>query len=234
MKKICLVSLIVFALPIFGMLPSGAAHLGARFNLAIPQDEFDTYVDDIGFGGDFDLTYAINPNLNLGIAGGYLKYGKETRTEPFSTTISTVNVDVITSNQIAYLHLLSRVSIGYSLVNPYIEGRVGGSYIWTDTQIRSEEFNDDDDVIAESKNFDDFAFNAGFGGGLQIRLKKPNEEVDGWTYLDLKVLYIYGSNAEYLTEGAIDDSSDDLDVTYNISESKTSLLEIQLGLNFVF
>lgn len=50
---------------------------------------------------------------------------------------------------------------------------------------------------------------------------------NGALFLDLKVRYLIGSEAEYLKEGSVDIST--VPVTYKVSKSKTDLLTAHAG-----
>jgi hypothetical protein len=52
------------------------------------------------------------------------------------------------------------------------------------------------------------------------------------TFIDLRVRYIFGGRAEYLTEGSI--LVDDQEVTYLVYESRTDLLTFQIGFGMNF
>jgi hypothetical protein len=54
----------------------------------------------------------------------------------------------------------------------------------------------------------------------------------GSLYLDLKARYLFGSEAEYLKEGSV--IVENGRVTYDVSRSKTDLLQIHLGVMAYF
>ncbi len=233
MKRICLLLLA-------GLAFAGAG-VGIRLNVSNPVGEFSDNVENLGVGFDADFTWNVNPIFGIGLSGGYINYGSERYEESFSGTISRVFVDVTTNNNLAYLNLHLRGGLPLGIIKPYAEGRVGGSYLWTESKIESQNNvgdDDDDNEIASSTNFDDFAFNYGAGGGIMIRLLKDMEgddgEKSGPLYLDIKVMYLAGGNAEYLTEGSIQDDPDGDGVIYDVSESKTSVLSFQLGVTVEF
>jgi hypothetical protein len=41
-------------------------------------------------------------------------------------------------------------------LKPYIEGRFGGAYYWTETKLEDEDWNNDSEIAAKT-NYDDFA-----------------------------------------------------------------------------
>ncbi|HDL19501.1 MAG TPA: hypothetical protein ENH29_10635 [Bacteroidetes bacterium] len=211
---------------------------GLNLMLGVPQGEFSDNVDNPGFGigGMFGVSIPHSP-LMVGGDLGFLIYGSETRKEPFSTTIPDVTVNVETSNNIAMGHLLLRLQAPVGAIRPYMDGLIGFNYLFTETKIKDEDYNDDE--IASSTNFDDAAFSYGAGGGLQIRVyngryKKPKEGEKNLTgvFIDFRVRYLVGGKAEYLKEGSI--ARENGRVTHDVTQSKTDLLTYQLGVVFTF
>jgi len=137
---------------------------GGNLFIGVPQGEFKENVDRAGIGGAAFVglaprTYA----YLLGIEFGFMNYGTEHRREPFSTTVPDVTVDVETQNNFVTGHLILRLQPNTGLLRPYLEGAVGGNYLFTKTSIENE--GGDGEEIASSTNLDDFAFSYGGGGG---------------------------------------------------------------------
>ncbi len=200
---------------------------GLNIMLGFPMGEFKDEIDRLGFGlsGHFlFLAPTDNRPFGIGLNVGYLNYGQETRREPFSLTIPDVTVDVERSNNLVNFHVLFQLGFGSGSVRPFVEGLFGGSYIFTETTIRSRGAEE----VASSNNFDDFAWSYGAGGGLLILLYSEEEGSDfGSLFLDLKARYLFGSEAEYLKEGSVIVSNGH--VTYQVSKSKTDLLTVHAG-----
>lgn len=200
---------------------------GLNIMLGFPAGEFKEKVDGPGFGlsGHFLFLSPIPDRpFGIGLNIGYLNYGQETRREPFSLTIPDVTVDVERSNNLVNFHALFQLGFGSGSVRPYIEGLFGGSYIFTETTIRSRGAEE----VASSTNFDDFAWSYGGGGGILILLSSGNGEDDiGSLFLDIKARYLFGSEAEYLKEGSVIVSNGK--VTYQVSKSKTDLITAHVG-----
>ena len=200
---------------------------GLNIMLGFPAGEFKENVEGPGFGlsGHF-LFLSPTPDrpFGIGLNIGYLNYGQETRREPFSLTIPDVTVDVERSNNLVNFHALFQLGFGSGSVRPYIEGLFGGSYIFTETTIRSRGAEE----VASSTNFDDFAWSYGGGGGILILLSSGDGEDDiGSLFLDIKARYLFGSEAEYLKEGSVIVSNGK--VTYQVSKSKTDLITAHIG-----
>jgi hypothetical protein len=110
-------------------------------------------------------------------------------------------------------------------VRPYIEGLFGGAYLFTQTEIKSDYNNDN---IASTTNYDDFSWSYGAGGGILFRVAHDLGDVQT-LYLDLKVRYMYGTEARYLTENGIVINPADNKVYYFPQKSKTDLLTFHIG-----
>lgn len=213
------------------------AQAGINFIIGTPQGEFCENIDRKGFGLGGHLAFHPNPELAIGIALGMLTYGSESRYEPFSTTIPDVTVEVTRSNNIALLHLMLQLGAPMGIVKPYAEGKVGINYLWTETTIKDVEGQED---VVSSTNFDDIAFSYGGGGGIMLRIwsaKHPKLKARkgkiSKVYIDTKAIYTLGGRAEYLKEGSVI-IHDDASVEYIVSESKTDLLNVHIGVVFEF
>ncbi|HSP88633.1 MAG TPA: hypothetical protein VLN45_10900 [Ignavibacteriaceae bacterium] len=203
-----------------------AQSAGLNFTLAFPQGEFKDNVDRLGVGGSLQfLFFDPQPNLpvSFGLNLGFLNYGSESRREPFSSTIPDVVVDVDRSNNLVNFHVLFQIIPYSGSFRPYAEGLFGGSYLFTETSIKSRGVEE----VASSTNFDDFAWSYGAGGGIIILLTENVGDDIGSLFLDLKARYLFGSEAEYLKEGSV--IIENGRVTYDVSKSKTNLLQIHLG-----
>jgi hypothetical protein len=233
--RICLVVIIIFSVILAHAQVSMQA--GANFTLGFPQNEFRKNVDNVTFGGSGYFFCRI-PNTAFSVGGGlgFLVYGQDTREEAFSETIP-VNLDVTTTNSIFMGHLLLRIQPVQGPVCPYIDGLFGFSYLSTQTSIKDQDDWNDEDEIASSTNYDDFASRYGFGGGLMIRVYRVPEEKSEFENLesvciDLGIQYMRGGEAEYLKEGSIE--IEDSDVIYKISKSTTDLITVHIGVSFNF
>jgi hypothetical protein len=207
---------------------------GLSFDIVTPQNEFKDNLDRNGYGGSGYALVQPNPLLpvKFGLELGFANYGMESRREPFSYSIPDVTVNVKRSNNIFLGHLLVRGQKEYGNISPYIDGLFGLTYLWTDTTIEGE---DELQQIASSQNIDDIALSYGFGGGVMFKVwSGPIPEIEtGSVYIDLKIRYLNGGNAEYLKEGAIA-VGDEGKVTYNVTESRTDMMLYQIGVSVGF
>lgn len=207
--------------------------VSANFIVGIPVDEFADNVDNVGFG--LNVTGGVGFKtvpFMIGLDLGYMIYGFERRSEPFSTTIPDVTVDVETSNNIVLGHLVFRVQPQQGTFQPYLEGLFGFKYLFTSTSIQNQ-FSDEN--IASSTNFDDFASSYGAGAGMVVQIVQRENEVGRQSsiLLHLGFRYLLGSNAEYLQRGSIERLSNG-DIAFEVAQSRTDLIMPMLGATFTF
>lgn len=210
---------------------------GGNFALGFPQGEFNDNVDVLGYGFTGYFLYRLPaPSFNVGLAFNYLVYGSETREEPWSQTIPDVFVDVTTTNDILYGHLMLRIQSPIGFIRPYIDGLFGFGHFSTDTKVENQEADDEEDrEIAKTTHSRDTALNFGFGGGLMIRLYNASGELAGAleaVSIDLGIRYLKGGKAEYMKEGSIEIIDGNL--YYNILHSNTDIITGHIGVSFDF
>ena len=212
-----------------------AQTIGVSLLGAAPKGEFKQNVDRLGYGiqlqGTLTTPSEFEP-FTLGLNLSYMIYGDESYRRPFSNTIPDVFVDVDRKNSIANLHLLGVFSPFSGRVRPYAEGLIGGSYIFTQTTI-GDDYDYDDYDIASTTNFDDFSFSYGVGGGFLIDLMEGNEFEPGLA-LDIKARYIFGDEAEYLTENGVQIDQRNGKVRYEVKKSETNYFTFQAGIQLTF
>lgn len=206
--------------------------------MGLPQGEFDQRVDQLGFGlaAFGGLSVAQSP-LIIGVELAGLIYGHEQRSEPFSTTIPDVVVDVETSNNMVMGHLVLRLQPQTGRLRPYGDVLFGGKYLFTQTQIENAR-GYDEEPIAASTNFDDTALSYGLGTGVDVHLYggPMGEGDDRIDHVDISfsagVRYLFGSEADYLKKGSIRRSGGR--VAYDVERSRTDMLMPQFGIKFIF
>ena len=237
MKKIKCIAYFVFIILFAASL--GCARepfqASANFSLGFPQNGFRDNVDQIGYSGVGHFAYNFrNSPFLVGISLGILVYGSETREEPFGPTIPDVVVDVVTRNNIFLCHFLFRVQPPKGTVRPYLDGLIGFNYLFTDTSVKSQRF-DEDNPIASSNMYNDIAFSYGAGGGMMIQVlskKRDSRKGSFAMYIDMAVRYLKGGRAEYLKEGSIRIENDQ--VLYDLSRSTTDLVTGYIRVSFSF
>ncbi|HOI28662.1 MAG TPA: hypothetical protein PLZ15_02795 [Melioribacteraceae bacterium] len=199
---------------------------GGSLMLGSPQGDFRTNVDRLGYGIQVHGTLWAPSNerpFTVGLNLGYMVYGEISERRPLSNTIPDVMVEVNRTNNLANLHLLLQISPFTGTVRPYIEGLFGGAYIFTTSEVKSESTQI---TFAESTNWDDFTWSYGAGAGLLLLISKDMAEVKN-LYLDIKARYVYGSEAQYLTEDDITINNNR--IIYSPRRSKTDLLTFHIG-----
>ena len=107
---------------------------GTDFLVGLPQGAFKENVNRAGYGITGNIGFAPSGYAYMpGVEFGFMNYGTEKRREPFSTTIPDVTVDVETQNNFALGHLFVRLQPNNGTVRPYLEGSLGGNYLFTKT-----------------------------------------------------------------------------------------------------
>lgn len=230
-----------FFLALFAFGPAARAQVGSGgldAVVAIPQGEFADRLDGtVGFGlsGEF-VAHIPNTPVGFGVEGGFVVYGQERiRTRFGSGALGRVDVDVVTTNNILLGHLLLRLQPPTGTFRPYADALVGVNYLFTESRIEDVDFDDDRD-IASSTNFDDVAFSYGIGGGVMAQVYRGYTEGSGRPYaifVDARLRYLFGGEADYLREGAIEADADG-DPIYHVTRSSTDLLLPQLGVTVRF
>jgi len=208
-----------------------AQTVGGGLLIGLPQGEFKENVDRVGYGLNLHGTIW-SPSkarpFSVGLNIGYMIYGENTERRPFSLTNPDVTVEVSRTNSLANFHLLFLITPFQGTVRPYLEGLFGGAYIFTSTDIKSENSNES---IASSTNFDDLTFSYGGGAGLLIQVGKDMGDVSR-LFIDIKGRYILGTEAEYLTEDGVEVRLGS--VKYYPVKSKTDLIQISIGVTAFF
>jgi hypothetical protein len=227
MKKI-FYSIVVATL--FLSISATAQNFGINFTMGFPQGELKQNVlrEGFGIGGEVLFPTMANSPVEWGFDVAFLNYGNETRRAPLSNTIPDLTVDVNRSNNIIMAHALIRIAPPKGVFRPYLDLIAGGAYIYTQTTL-TERFSGTEKLTDE--NFKDWAFSYGVGAGFMFAIYN-----EGGTrvMIDLKARYLYGTQAEYLTEGDIIINTQNATVSYNTRRSKTDILLAQIGVNIGF
>jgi hypothetical protein len=191
--------------------------------------------ENVGPGGGLRLSLAgwldQTPVL-LGLDVGFFGYGHVEEQVPFSSTVGPrVPVEVSTSNNVLETHLTARLQRRTGRFRPYAEVLAGFKYLFTRTKV--DEAGGDDEV-ASSTNFDDFALSGGVGAGIDIQVYRQNRAAKTVRRVDLYIgaQYLLGQEAEYLTEGALNDQNGNGQLDQgelDIRRSRTTFLQPTIG-----
>jgi hypothetical protein len=201
---------------------------GIDFTTVFPRGEFRQNVDNNGYGisGQFLIALGKLP-LYAGFDGGFAVYGSQSRKEILSPSIPELRVNVRTTNNIGWTHLLLRLQPRKGKIRPYAEGLVGAKYLFTETSI-GDDFSDQD--IASDTNFSDTTSSYGAGGGVQIHLADFNRRSQ--IVFDTKVRYLRGGHADYLKKGSIIRTP--TGVIFDVLSSRTDMVTLHFGVTFHF
>jgi hypothetical protein len=213
-----------------------------RGTVGVPQGSLKDNIDGVGGGVHLYIGgwLGASPAL-LGLDLGILSYGRTTDTVPFSQTVGPrIPVDVTTTNNVLETHLSLRLQPRRGAARPFVEGLLGFKYLYTRTQL-DDDVDDglENDEIAGSTNFDDFAFSGGVGAGVDVLVYQPSSPTNWVQGLDLHlgVQYLLGQEAEYLAEGELEDTDGDGQLDreeLDVRRSQTTLLQPQVGLTLRF
>lgn len=207
----------------------GSIHLLA----GLPQGAFAERTGNalgIGLGGQL-LYRAPGTPLAVGAELGFLIYGQETFRDCLVSC--RVQVDVVTTNNVALGHLLLRVQPPRGVVRPYADAFFGLNYLFTESRIEDVDRNRPE--LASQTNFDDLAFSFGAAGGTQVTVFR-GVSAEGTPYelaLDARLRYVRGGEANYLRRGSITEQPDGT-LEFDVERSRTDLLLPQLGLTIRF
>ncbi len=208
---------------------------GVNLTLAFPRGNFYANNKTTGFGGSVEGTFlnakAGALNFGLGANFSFLTFGSESRESAFSNTNPDVTVDVDRSYNIMNFHLLMRFATNNTLVRPYADVLLGGSYLYTTTSVRNQYSGED---IASSTNFDDVAWSYGAGAGVMIKIYSPEDANDIPVWLDIKMRYLVGTEADYIKRGGVKVDSNNGTVSYDITTSETDILTFNIGVSIPF
>lgn len=227
----CLITILIFSVPLYGQ----EIQAGVDFQVGLPQGEFKDQLDRGGIGVGFMGGYRFKGlPLMVGLDMGFMNFGLEKRTEPLSTTIPDIRVEVVNEYNLFHGDILLRFipPNPETIIRPFVDGLAGLNYFFTQTTL--QERGTEEEVLRDT-NFEDTALSYGFGGGIQIRIyrrgetdKDKEEEISARTaYLTLMGRYMYGREAEYLQEGSI--RRENGEVFFDVSRSNTNLFYIKLG-----
>ncbi len=200
-----------------------------QFQVGVPQGQFRDQLEEIGVGINGMIGYMLpNSPLVLGLDMGFMVFGQDKRTEPLSSTIPDLRVEVENSYNLFHAHFLARITGRDEIFRPFADFLVGFNYFFTQTTVRSR--GGFDDVFTDT-NFDDFAFSYGLGAGMKYRVYK-DENSGSRIFINLQGRYLLGNDAEYLRPGSV--IIENGDVSFDVRKSATNLMYFQLGVAIAF
>ena len=200
--------------------------LGGDFVVSQPKSELATNIGN-GYGLDFTGMLRLDPRgyLNLRADVGGVQYGRERLRVPLLPISGRINVNIETTNQIAWAAIGGQLQIPDGWFRPYANASIAYTDFWTESTLSG---SDDSFAPISTRNQGDGSHAWIFGGGLNIPF--GSKFTNGM--LNLGARYYYGGEATYLRRGDIIDNPDGT-VTLNPRRSKTDLVLWQLGASFV-
>jgi hypothetical protein len=202
--------------------PTGG-YAGGSFVYGQPQGDFGRQVDD-ALGGDMHYIHRLDRDgwVGVRVSGGFLNYGYERQRVPFSSTVGErVMLDLVTTNNIAYVGVGPQIGLPNGRLRPYAHGFAGVSYMFTSSSVSGSSSHES---FAESTNFDDATFAYGGGAGVYVPLRHGPSPIS----LDLGVTYRNAGEAAYLREGDIQDLPDG-GIVLNPRRSETDMVAFHIG-----
>lgn len=218
--------------------------LQAEVNMisGLPMGEFDDNINQavpgfsVSLGGE-------TPNLPLELSTelGYLSFGSDNLLElrVSDTNVPVQTIAVESRNKALMGHLAARLTPLEGTFQPYADALAGIRYFFSDTNIESEALSADNDLFDReevnrffsSANFDSYSFSAGVGTGVEILISDGpigmhNRDVT--VSLQLGARYLFGTEAEYLTEDSI--RRENGRITFDVAETNTHMIVPRFGL----
>ena len=202
------------------------AQVGGNLYYAQPVGDFADRIDQ-GFGGALHGTLLLGQSGIFGLRfdAGYMMYGNETIRECL-TASCLVQVDVSTSNNLAFVGVGPQLQVPSGPIRPYVNGQVGWTFLWTESSVEGSD--NDDDEFASTRNFSDNTFSYGGSAGVLIPVSQNSRNPIS---IDLGARYLRNGNVEYLREGDIVlNPTPGQPPTYNIQRSRADLVTYFVGI----
>jgi len=202
--------------------------VGGSLTFADPVGEFANFVND-GWGGSAHVRVPVDRAglFSLRMDAGFLQYGNERQSVCISVTVGCrIITDLVTTNNIIYLDAGPEIGFDAGPLRPYAGVSAGLAYFETSSSLEDYDDYDYDRGSFDTTNFDDLVLAWRARTGLQIRLTGRGTPV----YLDLSTVYHMNGDAEYLTEGDIQDNADG-SITVFPTFSEANLVTFQVGVS---
>lgn len=201
------------------------AHVGVNGYYARPVGDFADRIDQ-GWGGDLHGTWLLGETGIFGLRfdGGAMAYGRQ-RTRECLTTSCLVQVDITTSNNLAYAAVGPQLMAPAGPIRPYAAVQLGWTFLWTDSRVEGS--NNQNEPFASTRNFSDNTFSYGGIGGVLIPIAQNTRNP---VSIDLGVRYLRNGSVEYLRKGDIIINPGN-PPSFNIQRSRADLLTYHVGVS---
>jgi len=218
MKKTILVAILALVTGLFSHHLSAQSAFGFNFNVASPQGAYAEHVTrPMGVTINFLKDNQKIKGLYYGVEVGVAMYAADEYEHEFEGKL------IKLSEEDCYLSYAAVVRYHFrtqKILNPYLEGRVGGISYFSTLLSNEKDFEDQNKFYGST-------FSYGFGGGLAVRLC---EQVS----LDLGLTKAYGLDTNYrsVEKTAPAELKGNLDA--GIKSSRTDFLNFKVGVLFGF
>lgn len=202
-------------------------YVGVQGVYARAVGEFRDYIEH-GGGLNANITFPVTRQSPLALRadGGFIVYGSETRRVCFGGGVGCfIELDLTTTNTIAYLNVGPQLMVPTGAVRPYVNAAIGGAYFATTSSVEGSGNNDQ---FASTTNFDDLTFAWNAGGGLLIRIAGGSSRP---VFIDFGARYHGNGEVEYLKKGDISEGPGGT-LIIEPTRSEANLLSFQLGVSF--
>lgn len=208
----------------------------SQFNFfwAQPEGDFAEQIDATPVGVNFLFGGRVPETpLILGTELGYLNYGKQERLDLYQLEDVPVEAAVSRHSQNVLMgHLVARLQLPTGIARPFVDGLAGMKYFVTRSSIRSDVVVFPRGLLASARRTD-WAMSYGVGGGVDLRFYTGTFGIydrPGSVSLTFGVRYLFGEEAEYVTEGFFDEARGVFDIVSD--RSRTDMLLGQIGIRF--
>ncbi|MDP9201915.1 MAG: hypothetical protein M3P26_08330 [Gemmatimonadota bacterium] len=197
--------------------------VGGNVVMSQPKGEFASNVGR-GYGFDLNGMFRIDHRgyVNIRADVGGVQYGKERKDASFFGITGRIDLDLETTNSIAWGAIGPQIMIPDGPFRPYANAAIAYTMFST-TSTLSDPYGQFQSISNDNANDGSHAWI--FGSGVQIPFGTSGA-------FNLGGRYYYGGRATYLTKGDITDNPDGT-ITLNPRNSKTDLVLWQLGVSFV-
>ena len=157
---------------------------------------------------------------------GYMVYGHERyRTSLGGGPLGLIDVDVVTTNNIALGGLGLQIGSPGHSIRPYGLATGGFSYFFTESSV---EGTNNSEAFASSTNYDDGGFAWSAGGGLFIPVSKRRTVVN----IDLGVRWLDNGKRNYLRDDGITFEDDEVQLHPVRTEAKGIMFNLGVAISF--
>ena len=198
----------------------------------------------IGFGGSALFNIEDSP-FYLGGSLGYMIYGKTS----FGSQEAFVDgywydADIVFNNNIVHGHVVSRIrpkDLADRFITPYFDLMFGFKSIYTKQKVFVPDLQDDEEFdfwddllfpVAYETEIVLSSWTLSYGGAVGVNFNFGGESGEEIA-LDLKVVYLEGTRAEYVTHDDIEYDSFNDQYLYNTRSSRTSMFMPQIGITYI-